>query len=164
MHGGYRPALNHAGMVARMRLRKTPIVVAYWKAHRWAYRASGGRIGQGSGRRKSLLLTTTGRKSGEKRHVALTYLEDGDAFVVVASYLGEPHNPAWYLNLQANPQATVRIGTREFAVLAREAEGEERERLFGRFDIEIGGYQAYADQTQRRIPVVVLEHRITASS
>lgn len=138
-------------------MRKTPLVVALWKTHRWLYRRSRGRIGKGRGRAQTLLLTTKGRSSGRLRDVTLTYLEDGDSYVVVASYLGQPRHPAWYLNLQATPEATVHIGPRRFRVRAHDADGDERERLFQRFDTEIGGYRAYAERTSRQIPVVILQ-------
>jgi deazaflavin-dependent oxidoreductase (nitroreductase family) len=107
--------------------------------------------------RDCLLLTTKGRKSGEPRSTALLYLEDGDRLVVVASNLGSDHAPAWWLNLEANPDAEVAIGTEERRVRAREANEEERAALWPRLVEYYGGYDAYREDTDRHIPVVVLE-------
>ncbi len=71
--------------------------------HRGLYSASGGRVGSRIAGMPVLLLTTVGRKTGRRRTVPLTYIEDGDAIVLVASYGGRPHNPAWFDNLVANP-------------------------------------------------------------
>lgn len=77
----------------------------------------------------SLLITTTGRRSGEPRSNPLLYAPDGDAFVVIGSNWGQAHHPAWSSNLLANPQATVTLGGQTIAVRARCVEGAERERL-----------------------------------
>src|SRR5262245_14677271 len=82
-----------------------------WKAvgavHTRLYRLSGGRIGHTAGHLANLLLTTTGRKSGAARTVPLTYMADGDTYVLVASNGGADRHPAWYLNLQDDPRAHV---------------------------------------------------------
>ena len=101
---------------------RSPVVATFWKAHRWVFAKTRGRIGgwlwPGV---RVLRLTTTGRKSGAVRDVMLTYLREGDAHVVVASYAGEPRHPAWYLNLEASPAATVQVGGRITRVRARSA-------------------------------------------
>jgi deazaflavin-dependent oxidoreductase (nitroreductase family) len=104
-----------------------------------------------------LLLDTVGRRTGAPRTNALTYLPWGDAFVVVASVLGEPKHPAWYLNLVANPEVGVQVGARRIRARAREAEGEERERIWDAVVKASPDYEQYRGMTQRRIPVVVLE-------
>ena len=104
-----------------------------------------------------LLLTTTGAKSGAQRTTALTYLEADGAYVVIGSFLGEPRHPAWVHNLRANARAMVRVGTREIAVTAREANGEERARLWKQLVALQPDYRAYETRTDREIPVVVLE-------
>lgn len=110
-----------------------------------------------------LLIETIGRRSGERRETALTYLPypypDGDRFVVIASVLGEPRHPAWYLNLQADPQIAITVGARRFAVVARDAEGEERERIWDALIQVSPDYAQYRSRTDRRIPVVVLSPR-----
>ncbi len=138
-------------------LKRSKAVELFWKAHRWVYEKTGGKIGAKVVGMPVLLLTTTGRKSGRPRTVALTYFEDDGRFVVIASYLGEPRHPSWWLNLTANPHATVQIGGRTIAVRAREAEGEERDRLWRRAVELMADYAVYQERTSRRIPVVVLE-------
>src|SRR5439155_5788892 len=105
----------------------------------------------------ALLLTTKGRKTGERRDVALNYIRDGDSHVVVASYAGEDRDPAWWRNLRANPEAEIRVGGRRVRVRAREAQGSERERLWARLVENDPAYAEYQQRTTRRLPVVVLE-------
>ena len=126
------------------------------KVHTWFYRVSGGRIGHTAGGIRNLLLTTTGRRSGEQRTVALAYLADGDTFVLVASNGGRDQHPAWWLNLQGEPRATIQVGRETIGVVAREAEGEERTRLWSMLTRYNPPYAAYEQMTKRRIPVVVL--------
>ncbi len=104
-----------------------------------------------------LLLTTTGRRTGRPREVGLTYLVHGSAYVVIGSRGGAPTHPDWFLNLRSDPDATVRIGGRTTAVLAREASGDERRLLWDRAVRAYPGYADYRRRTQRTIPVVVLE-------
>src|SRR5688572_13329191 len=78
--------------------------------HMWLYRVTRGRIGHRAAGLASLLLTTTGRRSGAARTVALTYVPDGRDYVVVASNGGADRHPAWWLNLAARPEATVQVG------------------------------------------------------
>ena len=87
------------------------------------YRLSRGRILGKTSNVPILLLTTTGRKSGKARTAPLLYREDGDAFVVIASFGGQPEHPAWYLNLEADPTATVQIGGDNTSVRARNSSG-----------------------------------------
>ena len=93
----------------------------------------------------------------------LMYLPQGDNFVVVASSLGSARHPAWWLNLEADPIATVQIGDTSYAVHAREALDEERAELWSAFVHEMAEYDEYQAQTSRRIPVVVLERHETLS-
>ena len=94
------------------------------------YRLTGGIVGGSFGGRPILLLSTTGRKSGRPRTTPLQYLEDGENMVVVASNGGNSWHPAWWLNLERNPQAEVQVGNKKMRVNAEKAEGEERERLW----------------------------------
>src|SRR6267142_3133915 len=89
--------------------------------HRLLYRASGGRIGGRMWGLRVVLLTTTGRRTGKARTVALCSLPDGDDVVVIASYGGLDRQPAWWLNLEARPQAELRTGRELRAVTARTA-------------------------------------------
>lgn len=104
-----------------------------------------------------LLLTTVGRKSGRETTVPLIFGMDGDDPVVVASKGGAPEHPGWYRNLVKNPAAHVQIKGEKFPVRARDAEGEERERLWKMMNGHWRHYDEYAEKTDREIPVVVLE-------
>jgi deazaflavin-dependent oxidoreductase (nitroreductase family) len=121
-------------------------------------RASKGRLGQRMGPGKQLLLITVGRKSGEPRSVALTYLEDGGRWVVVASNAGADRHPTWWLNLSAEPRAKVMVGGQTVPVVARELEEPERSLLYQRFVDEIHkSYDEYRNRTTRPIPVAALD-------
>ena len=129
---------------------------AMGRSHRAVYRLTRGRLlGRVAGM-PVLLLTTTGRRSGRARTTPLTYFEDGDVLVVVASNGGEDRPPAWWLNLRHRPEATITIWTRSNAVTAREATEEEHERLWPVITATHPGYAGYARRTARPIPVVVL--------
>ena len=118
---------------------------------------SGGRIFSRSLGCPVVLLTTTGRKSGEPRTAPIYGFEEGQSIVVVPSNAGKKHYPAWYFNLRANPLAKVQLGSEIRAVRAREATPEERERLWPRLVTYYGGYQVYWERTQRHIPIVILD-------
>ena len=105
----------------------------------------------------SLLLTTTGRKSGEKFIFPLFYGEDAGGYVIVASKGGAPQHPGWYRNIEANPLVEVQVGTRHLKAKARTATGEERARLWQKSLEFWPPYADYQTKTEREIPVVVLE-------
>src|SRR5919107_740238 len=94
------------------------------------YRETGGEVGYLWEGVPTLILTTTGRRSGEQRPMALIFGRDGDRLVVVASKGGAPRHPAWYLNLVAHPEVEVQVQAETFRARARTAGGEERERLW----------------------------------
>lgn len=142
-----------------MAYEKNAAIEWFWWLHPRIYRLTGGRIGGTVMGMPVLLLTTCGRRTGLPRTRALTYLPRGNDAIVVASYLGEPRHPAWWLNLEANPEAEVQIGAATRPVRAREAVGEERERLWSEIVTDMEEYAAYEGRTERRIPVVVLEPR-----
>ena len=125
--------------------------------HRTVVRLSGGRLLTGFKGEPMILLTTTGRKSGEPRTWPLSALRVGDGWAVCASNGGHDRHPAWYLNLEANPAVTVQAGRRTVAARARITEGAERDALFGRFCEYLDNYRAYQEATEREIPLVVLE-------
>ena len=104
-----------------------------------------------------LLLTTTGRKSGKPRTQPLTFARAGEGYAVIGSKGGAAHHPLWFLNLRANALAEVTVGRTTQQVRAREAEGEERERLWRQLADVHPGYDRYAQKTSRTIPVIVLE-------
>lgn len=141
--------------MAAVRLSRA-LKVAWW-VHRWLYQLSGGRIGRRSNGFEVLLLTTTGRRSGERRSVALQSLEHENGWAVIASYAGEDRNPAWWLNVQAEPMADAQVRATHARVRAREATGDERGELWARFVAVDDAYTEYARRTARVIPVVVLE-------
>jgi F420H(2)-dependent quinone reductase len=138
------------------------------KLNTWVYRKTGGRLGGKwrvmAGFRKPvpvMLLTTTGRKSGEEHTVPLLYLRDGTDIVVVASTGGLPRHPAWFLNLKNDPDVTVQVGSEVSRRRARVATQEERSRLWPRLVDLYADFETYQQWTAhtREIPVVILEPR-----
>ena len=131
-----------------------------WKlgsgAHAGVYRATGGKLFGRMGKSPILLLNTVGRKSGKKRTSPLLYAMDGEDFVIIASKGGASAHPAWYLNLMANPEATVEIEDREVRVRAEEADSEEKSRLWQKMVEKYPAYDAYQEKTEREIPLLVL--------
>ena len=130
----------------------------FGEEHVRSYRETDGELGylwkEGA---PTLLLTTTGRASGEQRTTPLIFGMDGDNPVIVASKGGAPQHPGWYRNLRKNPAAEVQIKGERFSVRARDAEGEERERLWRMMTGIWRHYDEYEQKTDREIPVVVLE-------
>jgi deazaflavin-dependent oxidoreductase (nitroreductase family) len=124
--------------------------------HRLLYRCSGGRMGTTLWGDPVLLLTTTGRKTGQERTWPICYLSAGDEIVLVASGGGATRHPAWYLNLQANPRVSVRVGERTTTMVARRAEGAERSSLWERFVRRYPVCAAYQRKSGRELPVVIL--------
>lgn len=127
------------------------------KIHVSLFRATDGRIGGRMVGSPVLLLVTTGRKTGLKRTTPLLYLDDGGRYAIVASNGGAPKHPVWWLNLRADPEATVEIGGRKARVRATRAQGEERARLWKGLVRMYGPYETYQKRTDREIPVILLE-------
>lgn len=105
----------------------------------------------------SLLLTTAGRKTGERYIFPLFYGETGGSYFIVASKGGAPQHPGWYRNIEANPEVEVQVGTRHLKARARTASGEERARLWTQSLAFWPPYADYQTKTEREIPVVVLD-------
>jgi F420H(2)-dependent quinone reductase len=127
------------------------------KLHSSIYRASDGRVWGKMFGGPVLLLNTTGRKSGQRRTTPLLYVMDDEDFVIIASNGGAPKHPAWYLNLMADPEATVEVGDREVRVKAEQvADPEEKARLWRKMVEMYSGYDGYQRKTEREIPLVVL--------
>ena len=105
----------------------------------------------------TLLLTTTGHLSGEKRKTPLLYLRDAARIVVVGSRGGRPKPPFWYLNLKVTPECTVLLDGEEIPYIAYQAQHEERERLWAKFVAFNPGFNTYQSRLERQIPVMVLE-------
>lgn len=123
------------------------------------YRATDGEEGYDWQRGTTiLLLTTRGRRSGGERTTPLIFRQHGDAYLIVASKGGTDAPPAWYLNLQANPDdVTVQVRGDRFKVRARDATAEEQPELWREMAEVWPDYDEYQKKTERRIPVVVLE-------
>ncbi len=130
----------------------------FGEEHVRRYRETGGEVGhiwkEGS---TILLLTTKGRKTGESRTTPLIYAQDGDRYVIVASKGGAPAHPGWYENLSKEPNVELQVKDDVFAARASTAEGEERERLWKLANTVWKHYDEYQQQTDREIPVVLLE-------
>jgi deazaflavin-dependent oxidoreductase (nitroreductase family) len=105
---------------------------------------------------RMLVLHTTGRRSGQRRETPLSYTMDGEAYVVIASDGGSPHDPDWYLNLQADPDVEVDVRGQRRRVHAETVAGAERDRLWRHAVRSYGGYAQYQARTDRQIPVVRL--------
>lgn len=134
-------------------------MVLFGQEHVDRYRATDGEEGhdwlEGS---KTLLLTTTGRKSGEPRTNPLIYAPHGDdAYMIVASKGGSDAPPAWYLNLSENPEVEVQVKGDRFKARARTASDEEKPEMWQTMVGEWPHYDAYQQNTSREIPIVVLE-------
>lgn len=114
-------------------------------------------LGGGTGMVPTLLLSTTGRKSGNTLTLPLIYGEYGSHFVVIASKGGAAAHPAWYLNLEANPMVGVQVKADRFSARARTAQGAERELPWKQLVAIYPPYEKYQAATTREIPVVVLE-------
>jgi deazaflavin-dependent oxidoreductase (nitroreductase family) len=124
------------------------------------FRSNDGQVGGPFENMPLLLLHHTGAKSGQERVAPLAYLPDGDRYVIFASKAGAPTHPAWYHNLLAHPETSIELGTGTIAVTAREATGDERDRLYNAQvdrSPQFGSYQEKAGS--RVIPVIVLEPR-----
>jgi len=125
--------------------------------HLGIFRATKGRVLGRMVGMPVLLLNTIGRKSGEKRTTVLTYTTDGDDVLLVASNGGVKRHPAWYLNLEANPEVEIELGKSVETRRARTATPDEKEKLWPGIVENYKGYAGYQKRTDRDIPVVILE-------
>lgn len=131
-----------------------------WSTHRGLYRMTGGRLGlwrPKPGKWGTARLTTTGRRSGQPRSVMIGYFEDGPNLVTMAMNGWSPGEPAWWLNLQANPIATIDLADGHRKVRGRAAVGEERSVLWDRWRTIDDNLDAYAARRSGETAVVVLE-------
>lgn len=129
----------------------------YGAEHVRRYQETDGQEGHDWNGTVVLIVTTTGRKSGKERSSALIYQPYGDAYLVVASKGGADTPPAWYLNLEANPEVTVQVEGDRFAATARTATAEEKPDMWSVMTKAWPQYDEYQTKTDREIPVVVLE-------
>jgi deazaflavin-dependent oxidoreductase (nitroreductase family) len=107
----------------------------------------------------TLLLTTTGRRSGQARRTALIFGRDGDNYLLVGSRGGADHHPQWYLNLETNPEVLLQVKGEQIPARARTATAEEKPRLWKIMAEIYPPYDEYQTRTQREIPLIVLEPR-----
>jgi deazaflavin-dependent oxidoreductase (nitroreductase family) len=127
------------------------------RAHIWTYRRTNGRVGAKLLWFPAALITTTGRKSGRPRTTPTLYLDDGDRVILPASFGGRDADPAWYLNLESNPEVHVQIRSRHLDLRARDATEDERKRYWPRFIRMYPPYRGYRQAADRVIPMVVCE-------
>jgi len=121
------------------------------------FRANQGKVGGQMAGMPLMLLTTTGAKTGRALTKPLAYTKDGDRIVLIASFAGSPHHPAWFVNLTANPTVTVEVGGDRYQARAVVTSGAERQRLFDNQAAKMPIFNEYQKKTTREIPVVVLE-------
>src|SRR5687768_12376540 len=152
---------RESGSSTPKKLPPSWFIHAAWRVHRALYRLSGGRFLWTTSNRRgwgALQLTTVGRKSGKERTVIVGYLEDGPNLVLAAMNGWDEGHPAWWLNLKAHPEATVRLaGARPQRVRASEAAGEERERLWKRWVAVQPDYAVLSGTRSVETPVILLE-------
>lgn len=129
---------------------------AFTRFNAFLVRATGGRVGGQLGAQSVLLLETVGRKTGKARTTPISYYRDGEQYLVVASNWGEDGQPAWYLNLLANPKVQILVKGKAIAVTGRPATAEERPRLWQLVTSQNSQFTAYQNSTKREIPVVIL--------
>ncbi|HLY65369.1 MAG TPA: nitroreductase family deazaflavin-dependent oxidoreductase [Chloroflexota bacterium] len=136
------------------------LIKAFSRLNTWLYRVSGGRItGRMPGGQPVLLLTTIGRKSGQPQTAPLLYLQEGNAYVVVASKGGMSHHPLWFKNLAADPRVEVEVGHQKLPMMARRASTDEKAALWPKLLALYASYADYQARTTRDIPVVLLTPR-----
>jgi deazaflavin-dependent oxidoreductase (nitroreductase family) len=126
-------------------------------AHVARYRETGGEHGHNWKGTTTLLLTTTGRRSGEQRTTPLIYQPYGDDYLIVASKGGAPEPPAWYLNLEKQPEVELQVADEVFRAHARTATADEKPDMWRTMAATWPAYDEYQSKTDREIPVVVLE-------
>jgi deazaflavin-dependent oxidoreductase (nitroreductase family) len=124
--------------------------------HIFLYRLTGGRFGGQMRDFKVLLLTTIGRKSGQKRTTPLGYFDYDGAYVITASNAGLPSNPGWYYNLKDNARVTVQVNDEIMTAVAEEVKGDLRSQLWDRLVELAPSYADYPKRTTREIPMVIL--------
>lgn len=129
----------------------------FGQEHVERYQATDGEEGHDWQGTHTLLLTTTGRKSGQQRTTPLIYDPVGDAYAIVASKGGADEPPAWFLNLQADPTVEVQVKADKFTARARTASDEERSSIWPQMVEQWPAYDEYQASTDRKIPIVLLE-------
>ncbi|MBT4518444.1 MAG: nitroreductase family deazaflavin-dependent oxidoreductase [Halieaceae bacterium] len=128
------------------------------------FRANRGVVGGQFAGRALLILTTTGARTGQLRENPLVFLADGDRYLIVASYRGEPINPPWYYNLISNPEVGVEMGSEKFRAIATVLDEPERTKAYAMMVAEMPIFTEYQKMTTRIIPVIALTPLGTAIS
>lgn len=123
----------------------------------WLLQFSRGRLGHQLGTQTILLLHTIGRKSGQERVIPIAYFAYAGQYLIVASNWGKDQQADWYLNLKKTPQATLEVKGQQVEVVAREARGDEYQRLWQFVTERHPPYLEYQTMTTRRIPIMVFE-------
>jgi deazaflavin-dependent oxidoreductase (nitroreductase family) len=136
-----------------------PDITLLGEEHIRRYRETDGEVGYLWNGATALLLTTTGRKTGQPRTQPLIFASDGDDYLVVASMGGAPKHPSWYLNLVDHPDAEVQVKGDVIPVRAHTATDAEKPRLWKIVTEQWPNYDVYQTRTDRQIPVVVLSPR-----
>jgi deazaflavin-dependent oxidoreductase (nitroreductase family) len=131
-----------------------PVTRMFSNLHTALYRLTGGWAQ--SSKYPTMLLTVTGRRSGQPRTVPVIYIKDGERFVIAAAYAGSDANPAWWLNLRENPQAVVQVNNETTSVRAELAPSDQREDLWRQLVEMYPYFTEYQQRTSREIPVVIL--------
>ncbi|MEZ0051206.1 deazaflavin-dependent oxidoreductase (nitroreductase family) [Mycobacterium sp. MAA66] len=128
------------------------------RAQTWIFKKSGGRLGDKFLRGAEVgILTTTGRKTGEKRDSPLLFLQEGSRIVLVASQGGRATNPMWYLNLQADPAVSFQTKRDVLQLVARDATAAERDEYWPKLDAMYPDFVNYRSYTDREIPIVICD-------
>ncbi len=127
------------------------------RLHIWLYRATNGRIGGRIGKAPILLLTTTGRSSGQARTTPLSYIEVNNGIAICGANLGSDRSPNWLRNLQQEPRAQLRIGDQQFTALARIVEPDQSDVLWAQLVDQLPALRTYQAKTTRTLPVILLE-------
>ena len=127
------------------------------RLHMWIYRLSGGKVWNRMMGQPVIILTTKGRKSGRPWATPLLTFKDKDDYILVASNGGQNFHPAWYLNLQANPDVIIELEGQKQTARAEDTKGAERERLWATIVSQAPAYGEYEQKTDREIPVVRLK-------
>jgi deazaflavin-dependent oxidoreductase (nitroreductase family) len=147
----------------RLLTRPRPLVTRFTRLHAALLRGSRGRIRRSrvlGGGQPVLSLTTTGRRTGEPRSTIVAYLRDGDAYAVFAMNLGNERDPAWCVNLGANPEAWIDVDGRRLQVRASRARGEEATRLWNAYRARLPAVESFRAIADREIPIFVLRREL----
>ncbi len=128
----------------------------FTSVHVFIYQLTNGRLGSRLGKQSILILNTVGRRSGKKYSTTLSYYQDGNRYLVVASNWGKESQPNWYKNLMHQPRTTIQVRSKITPVNAQSAQGEEHQRLWQLVTAKNEQYISYQKDIQRRIPIVIL--------